>query len=322
MNYRISQAPMMDWSTPHQRYFMRQITKHTLLYTEMVTARALVHGDAEKLLWHSPEEYPLALQLGGNEPELLYKACQIANKYPYFEINLNLGCPSDRVKSGAFGAALMADPVRVRECLMAMLDSGAAVGAKIRIGIDDQDPDETLLPFVSHLSDLPLKTLTVHARKAMLKGLSPKQNREIPPLDYSQAVRIKNEHPNQQVILNGGLVDLKQDQQWLESLDGIMYGRHAYHSPWSLHRADPLYFNQTAPSQSPFEAVRNCFPYLEARLSEGMFLGHFSRHILGLFQGQPGARNFRRILSEQGNRPGSGIHTIEHALEQIVEEPQ
>lgn len=311
---------MMDWSTQHQRYFMRKITRNTLLYTEMVTANALIHGDPEILLAHSPEEYPLALQLGGNEPESLYKACQIAEHFPWYEINLNLGCPSDRVKSGAFGASLMADPERVRECLSAMLESGQPVGAKIRIGIDDQNPDETLLPFVSRIADLPLQTLTIHARKAILSGLSPKQNREIPPLDYTQAIRVKQAFPNQTVVLNGGLTDLKNDRTWLEPLDGVMYGRHAYQNPWEMCDADPLYFDQPSPYQTPHEALRACYPYLEQKLTDGMYLGHFTRHILGLFQGVPGAKRFRRTLSEQANQPGAGLHTIEQALNSLSQD--
>ena len=311
---------MMDWSTQHQRYFMRQITRKTLLYTEMVTANALIHGNPEILLAHSPEEYPLALQLGGNDPESLNKACQIASNFPWFEINLNLGCPSDRVKSGAFGASMMSDPMRVRECLSAMIQSGVPVGAKIRIGIDDQDPDETLLPFVEHLADLPLRTLTIHARKAILKGLSPKQNREIPPLDYDQALRVKTAFPHQCVVLNGGLNDLARDAQWIEPLDGVMYGRHAYQNPWSMQAADPRYFGVSAPHQHPKDALRACYPYLEEKLSKGMYLGHFTRHILGLFQGVPGAKNFRRTLSEQANQPGAGIHTIESALSHLAQD--
>ena len=312
---------MMDWSTPHQRFFLRQITQRTLLYTEMVTANALIHGDAEKLLDHSPEEYPLALQLGGNEPEALAKACQIAKQFNWYEINLNLGCPSDRVQSGAFGASMMADPVRVHECLAAMADSGAPVGAKIRIGIDEQDPDQTLLPFVEKIAGLPLKTLTIHARKAILKGLSPKQNREIPPLDYSQAIKVKAAFPHLNCVLNGGLVDVEQDHRWLDSLDGVMYGRHAYHSPWAMAKADPIYFDQPAPHSTPDQAVRACYPYLENKLSQGMYLGHFTRHILGLYQGVPGAKQFRRTLSEQANKAGSGIHTIETALSHVMQDP-
>ena len=311
---------MMDWSTPHQRFFLRQITRRTLLYTEMVTANALIHGDPEKLLWHSPEEYPLALQLGGNEPESLAKACQIAKHFDWYEINLNLGCPSDRVQSGAFGASMMADPIRVKECLSAMIESGVRVGAKIRIGIDDQDPDETLLPFVDSIAGLGLKTLTVHARKAILKGLSPKQNREIPPLDYQQAIRIKEAFKHLQVILNGGLTDLAKDHAWVGPLDGVMYGRHAYHSPWEMAQADPLYFGQAAPHATPDQALRACYPYLEKQLSQGMYLGHFTRHILGLYQGVTGAKQFRRTLSENAHRPDSGIHTIEAALSHVLQE--
>lgn len=308
---------MMDWSTPHQRYFMRQITRQTLLYTEMVTANALIHGDAEKLLSHSPEEYPLALQIGGNDPESLNKACQIAKQYPWFEINLNLGCPSDRVQSGAFGASMMADPARVRECLSAMADTGVAVGAKIRIGIDDQNPDETLLPFVEQIAGLPLKTLTIHARKAILKGLSPKQNREIPPLDYSQATRVKETFPHLCVVLNGGLTDLTADHQWITPLDGVMYGRHAYHSPWEMAAADPVFFGQPAPHASEQDALRACFGYIETQLSQGMYLSHFTRHIMGLFQGIPGAKQFRRTLSEEAHKPGADLSTIERALTQV-----
>ena len=318
--HTISQAPMMDWSTRHQRVFMRSITRQSLLYTEMVTAPALVFGDAERLLEHNPAEYPLALQLGGSDPEQLAAATRIAAQHPYYEINLNLGCPSDRVQSGQFGASLMADPVRVRECLQAMASASGPIpiSAKIRIGIDEQDPDKTLLPFVEHIADLNLNTLTVHARKAILKGLSPKQNREIPPLQPERAADIKRAMPHLTVVLNGQLENPAVDSAWLNRLDGLMYGRAAYHTPWCLADVDRSIFGGSAPHDSPEEALRSCYGYLEGELSKGVPLAHFTRHVLGLFKDRPGARNYRRTLTEDAHKPGAGIDVIERALAHLT----
>ena len=315
----ISQAPMMDWSTRHQRVFLRAITRHALLYTEMVTAPALVFGDADRLLQHHPIEYPLALQLGGSDPEQLAKATAIAAQHPYYEINLNLGCPSDRVQSGQFGASLMADPGRVHECLQAMKSASGdiPISAKIRIGIDDQDPDITLLPFVEKISNLDLNTLTVHARKAILKGLSPKQNREIPPLQAHRAVDIKRAFPHLRVVLNGELKDPAADAHWLQELDGLMYGRAAYHTPWCLAGVDTDFFNTAARTTTSAEALRSCYAYINHELTQGMPLSHFTRHILGLFKDQPGARLYRRTLTEDAHKPGAGIEVIERALNHL-----
>ena len=319
--HSVSQAPMMDWSTRHQRRFMRSISRHALLYTEMVTAKALIHGNHEALLKHSPEEYPLALQLGGSDPEELAKATQLAGQHKYYEINLNLGCPSDRVQSGRFGACLMAEPELVKECLSAMQSAtNIPISAKIRIGIDNQDPDETLIPFVEKLLPLKLANITIHARKALLNGLSPKQNREIPELQPWRAFDLKARFPEQVFILNGQLDDPVKDHALLKDVDGLMYGRAAYHTPWIFSDVDPTFFATQQPYATREAALRSCFDYLQHELDQGVYLSHFTRHILGLFHGMPRSRLFRRHLSESAHKPGADLSVIEEAL-RFVGEP-
>lgn len=311
---------MMDWSTRHQRRFMRSISQHALLYTEMITAKALIHGDAETLLKHDPAEYPLALQLGGSDPEELAKATQIASQYPYYEINLNLGCPSDRVQSGRFGACLMAEPNLVAECLSAMQSAThLPVSAKIRLGIDDQNPDETLVPFVEKLLPLRLHSITVHARKALLSGLSPKENRQIPELQPWRAFDLKAQFPEQTFILNGELSNPMEDQQALSRLDGLMYGRAAYYTPWIFSSVDAALFNQPTQHETRQAALRSCFDYVQRQIDQGVYLSHFTRHVLGLFHGLPNARLFRRYLSENAHKPGADLLTLEKALSFVGE---
>lgn len=318
---RFSIAPMMDWTDRHCRAFHRTLTKRALLYTEMVTSAAVMHGDRERLLGFSPDEHPVALQLGGSDPAELAAAARIGADLGYDEINLNVGCPSDRVQSGRFGACLMAEPQLVGECLAAM---GAAVQVpvtlKCRLGIDDQDPEESLFATVDAARAAGVKLVIVHARKAWLKGLSPKENREIPPLDYALVRRLKRERPDLTVILNGGLADLDHALAESEGLDGVMLGRAAYHTPALLGEVDRRLFDAAAPVVSPREAVEAFLPYIAARLAEGVRLAAMTRHILGLFHGARGARSWRRVLTVEAIRPGAGVEVVRQALAAVSEE--
>jgi tRNA-dihydrouridine synthase A len=305
---------MMDWTDRHCRYFHRMMTCHALLYTEMVTAQAIRHGDRDRLLGFDPREMPVALQLGGSEPELLSEAARIGEDYGYSEINLNIGCPSDRVQHGRFGACLMAEPALVARCWEAMQRAvRVPVTVKCRIGIDDQDEERDLDVFVAAVAGAGCRTFIVHARKAWLKGLSPKENREIPPLDYGRVHRLKQAFPNLTVILNGGLSDLAADVRHLTDLDGLMYGREAYHNPWMLSRVDPLFIGKPSPASTRENLLQQLHPYIERQLSRGVPLHAMTRHMLGLFHGQPGGRHWRRLLS--GPERGVGLPLIERALD-------
>jgi len=306
---------MMEWTDRHCRYFLRQISRHCRLYSEMVTSAALLRGDPERLLGFHPAEHPLALQLGGSDPVELAQAARLGEAYGYDEINLNLGCPSDRVRSGRFGACLMAQPERVADCVAAMSASVAVpVTVKTRIGIDDQDSYEALAAFVERLAGAGCRTFIVHARKAILKGLSPKENRTIPPLRYDVVYRLKNEFPGLAIVLNGGIRHLEEAALHLGHVDGVMVGREAYHNPWVLSRVDARFFAD--PSEIPDRAliVERMLPYIERELSAGAELKHITRHMLGLFQGVPGARTWRRRLSEHAQRAGAGPEVILDAL--------
>lgn len=319
--HRFSTAPMMEWTDRHWRMFARQLTRRALLYTEMVTAQALVHGNLDYLTAHHPDEYPLALQIGGSDPEVLRQATERVRALGFCEINLNLGCPSDRVRAGCFGAALMADPERVSDCLMAMQNGSGSKGpeitAKIRLGIDDQPIEETLPRFVEMLRRAGIARVIVHARIAILGGLSPKQNRDIPPLRYDLVHALKRQFPDLKIILNGGLNTLTECQTEGQGLDGVMVGRAAYHNPQLLMSVDPLMYHAEAPHQNARDALLAYRPYVESQLQAGFPLKHLSRHLVGLYHLVPGARRFRQVLSEEGHRPGADWGVIARALDQI-----
>ncbi len=319
--FRFSTAPMMEWTDRHWRVFARTLTGKALLYTEMVTAQALIHGDLERLTEHSPAEHPLALQIGGSNPDELYQATNRVKDMGFYEINLNLGCPSDRVQAGCFGATLMANPKRVSECLSAMRDAsgsnGPKITAKIRLGIDDQNPEYTLPYFMSMLNDSEINHVIIHARKAILGGLSPKQNREIPPLNYELVHQMKKQFPEMEIVLNGGLKTIRQCQAELGSLDGVMIGRAAYQTPQILLEVDRQFFHEDPPNRNAFNALLSYRSYVENALALGFPLKHLTRHLVGLYHQVPGARNYRRILSERAHLPGADWTVIEDALAAI-----
>ena len=314
---RLSIAPMMDWTDRHCRFFHRLISARALLYTEMVTAPALVRGGALHLLDHSPEEHPVALQLGGSDPAELAQAARLGAAAGYDEINLNCGCPSDRVQSGTFGAVLMKDPALVARCVAEMQDAVTVpVTVKCRIGVDDQDPEHVLPEFLAQIVAAGCERVTIHARKAWLQGLNPKENRDVPPLDYDLVHRMKQLFPNLHISLNGGIADLDGVLAALDGgLDGAMVGRAAYHQPWDiLGRADERVFGDRPSGQTPHDVARAMLPYIEAHLTAGGRLHQVTRHMLGLFHGQPGARAWRRILSEGATAEGAGPELVEEAL--------
>ncbi|MCX8509815.1 MAG: tRNA dihydrouridine(20/20a) synthase DusA [Rhodobacteraceae bacterium] len=316
---RYSVAPMMDWTDRHCRYFHRQLSRHTLLYTEMVTAQAIIHGPRDRLLAHDADEHPVALQLGGSDPVLLSQAVRLAAPYGYDEINLNVGCPSDRVKSGCFGAILMKSPDLVADCVAAMVAaSPVEVTVKCRIGVDDQRPEEVLPAFLAKIAAAGVRRVTVHARKAWLQGLSPKENREIPPLDYPLVLAMKRAFPQLHLSLNGGVTSLAQAKALLDDgLDGVMIGRAAYHEPWDLLAgADAALFGATRPP-APDAVLDKMRPYIERHLLAGGRLHQITRHMLGLFHGRPGARHWRRVLSERANAEGAGPEVLDAALRQM-----
>jgi tRNA-dihydrouridine synthase A len=320
---RFSVAPMMDWTDRHCRAFHRVLTRRALLYTEMAVDQALIHGDPERLIGFDPAEHPVAVQLGGAEPETLAQASKIAESFGYAEINLNVGCPSDRVQSGCFGARLMLEPERVRDCLIAMREAvSVPVTVKHRLGVDDQDPETTLLSFVNTVARSGVTSFTVHARKAWLKGLSPKENRDIPPLEYGLVHRLKSERPDLEIILNGGLKTLDEALENTYGLDGAMVGRAAYQTPWMLSEVDRRLFGEPDPLSEPVEAVLAYRPYVERQLGDGVKLHAITRHMLGLFAGRPGARKWRQILSADANKPGADWRVVERALEAVIEAPE
>jgi tRNA-dihydrouridine synthase A len=309
---------MMDWTDRHCRVFHRHLTRYALLYTEMVTAQAIRHGDRLRLLGFDPLEQPVALQLGGSDPALLSEAARIGEDHGYCEINLNIGCPSDRVQEGRFGACLMAEPQLVADCVAAMrLAVKIPVTVKCRIGIDDQDETESLDRFVEAVAATACDTFIIHARKAWLKGLSPKENREIPPLNYARVHKLKADFPHLSIILNGGLASLAQAKDEMCGLDGVMLGRAAYHTPWLLADVDRMFFQKTNPLTNRIDAVTGMFPYIEEQLRRGELLSKMTRHMLGLFHGQPGGRHWRQIISEQSHLPGAGIDVLRRGLDAI-----
>jgi tRNA-dihydrouridine synthase A len=312
---------MMDWTDRHCRYLHRLLSRETLLYTEMVTAAAVIHGDRARLLGFDPAEHPVALQLGGSDPAELAEAARIGADFGYDEINLNVGCPSDRVQSGCFGAVLMERPDLVADCVAAMIAaSPVEVTVKCRIGVDDQDPREALPDFLSRVAAAGLRRVTIHARKAWLQGLSPKENRDVPPLDYGLVHDMKAAFPALHVSINGGIGSLAEAKAQLQAgVDGVMIGRAAYHAPADiLGRADAEIFGESTPARSAEAAVRDMLPYIEAHLAAGGKLHQVTRHMLGLFAGRPGARAWKRTLSEGSHRHGAGPALVEHALSHVT----
>ncbi len=313
--WRLSIAPMMDWTDRHCRYFLRQISRRSLLYTEMITTGAVLHGDRGRLLAFDPAEHPVALQLGGADPGALSDCARIAEGMGYDEVNLNVGCPSDRVQSGRFGACLMAEPALVARCVAAMRAAvDIPVTVKSRIAIDALDEWDTLRGFVETVADAGCTRFIVHARKALLSGLSPKENRDIPPLRYDLVYALKAARPDLTVILNGGIDTHAAIAEHLRHVDGVMLGRAAYRNPYMLAEADYRYFGATEPSPTRHQVVEAILPYIEAELAAGTPLLAMSRHLTGLFQSMPGARGWRRHLSENAHRRGSGIEVIRDAL--------
>jgi len=311
---RFSVAPMLDWTDRHCRYFHRLLTRHALLYTEMVTTGAILHGRGDYLAFNEAE-HPLALQLGGCDPEALARCAQVAQHRGYDEINLNVGCPSDRVQNGRFGACLMAEPALVARCVEAMRQAAAIpVTVKTRIGIDHQDSYAFLCEFIETVAARGCDTFIVHARKAWLSGLSPKENREVPPLDYARVYRLKQDYPQLSISVNGGVTTLEQCESHLEQLDGVMVGREAYSNPYLLAEVDQRLYGDGASRPSRHQVVERMIPYIEAELAKGNQLSHITRHMLGIFQGMPGARAWRRYLSEHAHRRGAGIEVLRCAL--------
>ena len=311
----LSVAPMMAWTDRHFRRFVRELTAETRLYTAMVTTGALLHGDVERHLAFDEREHPLVLQLGGDDPAALAGCAELAQRWGFDELNLNVGCPSDRVQRGRFGACLMAQPELVAEAVRAMRAACALpVTVKHRLGIDDLDDDVHLARFVDTLAAAGVDGLVVHARKAWLSGLSPKANRSVPPLQPERVLRLKRERPWLRIELNGGVRDVGQAQAWLGAVDGVMIGRAAYERPWLLAEADARLFARPGPAQNREQALRGYLPYVEARLQAGTPLSAISRHLLGLFAGRPGARAYRRVISERAHRPGAGPEVLEAAL--------
>lgn len=315
----LSVAPMMDRTDRHFRYFMRQITRHTLLYTEMVTAQAILRGDRDHLLGFTPEEHPVILQVGGDDPTELATCARIAADYGYDGINLNVGCPSDRVQNGHFGACLMAYPQRVAACVAAMVGaSPLPVSVKHRIGIDDLDSYEHLAQFVTTVAPAGCRWFTVHARKAWLQGLSPKENRTVPPLRYGDVYRLKQDFPHLAIEINGGVMDLAQVANHLQRVDGVMVGRAAYDVPYLFAEADHQFWGVPPQPPSRQQVVAAMIPYIDHWTSRGLKLNKITRHLLMLYHGQPGSRRWRQILTEESPKPGAGVEVVHQALEAVL----
>jgi tRNA-dihydrouridine synthase A len=313
---------MMDWTDRHCRYFLRLLSRRALLYTEMVSTGALLHGDTHRLLAFDAAEQPLALQLGGSDPAELAACSRLGQSAGYGEINLNVGCPSDRVQHYKMGACLMAEPGLVADCIKAMQDAvDIPVTVKCRIGIDELDSQEYLDAFLATVAASGCRSFIIHARIALLQGLSPKENREIPPLNYARVHRVKQQHPELEITINGGIRTLEECQQQLEHVDGVMLGREAYHNPWLLQGVDSLLFGDTPVTATRFDVIEAFYPYVERRMREGALLHHLTRHVLGLFQGVPGGKRFRRHLSEQAHRKGAGLDVLRAAVALVADCP-
>ena len=311
---------MMEWTDRHCRFFHRLLTRRALIYTEMLTTGAVLRGDRARLLGFDPFEHPVALQLGGSDAKALSASARIGEEFGYDEINLNVGCPSDRVQEGRFGACLMAEPALVADCVAAMKAAvKIPVTVKCRLGVDEQDPEQALFSFAEVVKAAGADALIVHARKAWLQGLSPRENREVPPLDYAIVHRLKRTHPDFEIVLNGGIASLEQGQAQLAHVDGVMMGRAAYQEPWRLLAVDPLLYGEPAPFASPKAAALALIPYIERELRQGVRLSAITRHVLGLFRSVPGARAFRRHLATEAVKPGAGASVMADALAQVVD---
>jgi tRNA-dihydrouridine synthase A len=311
---------MMDWTTSHYRYFARQLSRRTLLYTEMVTTGALIHGDTARFLRHDPAEYPLALQLGGSNPGELAQCGKLAEQFGFDEVNLNVGCPSDRVQNNMIGACLMGHPNKVAEGVQAMrAATDIPVTVKHRIGINGRESWDELCEFIETVAEAGCRTFIVHARIAVLEGLSPKENRDIPPLKYEWVYKLKAKYPHLEIIINGGIKTFAECHEHLQHTDGVMLGREAYHNPWLLAGVDEAFFGEPGPAASRHQALRAMYPFIERELERGVFLSHMSRHFLGLFHGIPGGRQFRRYISENAHKSGAGLEVIQAALEKVRE---
>lgn len=313
-------APMIDWTDSRCRVFHRLLSRRALLYTEMITTGAVIHGDRDRLLGFDVSEHPVALQLGGSDPRDLASSARIGEQYGYDEINLNVGCPSDRVQDGRFGACLMAEPELVADCVAAMKQAvSVPVTVKCRIGIDDQDPEQALDRLAQATVAAGVDALIVHARKAWLQGLSPKQNRDIPPLDYDRVYRLKAALPNLPIVINGGITSIAEAKAHLAHVDGVMLGRAAYQEPWRLLAVDPELFGEAAPHPNMKAALAALEPYIAAQLARGLRLHAITRHLVGAFQAVPGARAFRRRLAEQGVKPEAGIEVLREAVALVAD---
>jgi tRNA-dihydrouridine synthase A len=311
---------MMEWTDRHCRFFHRLLTRRALIYTEMLTTGAVLHGDRNRLLGFDSAEHPVALQLGGSDPRALAACARIAADFGYDEVNLNVGCPSDRVQEGRFGACLMAEPQLVGDCVAAMKAAvSIPITVKCRIGIDEQDPEEALGTLARIVEAAGVQALIVHARKAWLAGLSPKENREIPPLDYDRVFRLKLEHPKLPIVLNGGVADIEQARHHLDRLDGVMMGRAAYQEPWRLLAVDPMLFDAPAPFVTPKQAAAALIPYIQREVARGTRLHAITRHLHGLFRAVPGARAYRRHLATAAVKPGAGSDVLIEALALVLD---
>jgi tRNA-dihydrouridine synthase A len=319
---RFSIAPMMEWTDRNCRAFHRLLTRRALLYTEMVTCGAVLHGDRARLIGFDPSEQPVALQLGGSDPKALAQCARIAADFGYVEVNLNVGCPSDRVQEGRFGACLMAEPALVGDCVAAMRAAGVLpVTVKCRIGIDDQEPEQALEAMTAAVEAAGVAALIVHARKAWLSGLSPRENRDIPPLDYELVYRLKAAHPRLPIILNGGIRTIEDARDHLARVDGVMMGRAAYQEPWRLMAADPLLFGEAAPHRSMKAAIEALYPYIERERARGVRLHAITRHLHGAFHAVPGARAYRRHLAMLAVKPDAGVAVLAEALTMVLDRP-
>ncbi|WP_375170299.1 tRNA dihydrouridine(20/20a) synthase DusA [Marinobacter sp.] len=317
---RFSVAPMMDWTTSHFRYLARQLSRHALLYTEMVTTGALIHGDTARFLRHDPAEYPLALQLGGSDASELAQCAKLAEQCGFDEVNLNVGCPSDRVQNNMIGACLMGHPDKVAEGVRAMIEAtDLPVTVKHRIGIDGRESWDDLCEFIEKVAAAGCKTFIVHARIAILEGLSPKENREVPPLKYDWVYALKQKYPHLEIIINGGIKTFDECHEHMQHTDGVMLGREAYNNPWLLASVDSEFFDAPEATFTRHDALRAMYPFIESELARGVYLTHMSRHLLGLFHGVPGGRQFRRHISENAHKPGAGLEVIQAALEKVRE---
>ena len=320
LSRRFCVAPMMEWTDRHCRFFHRLLTRRALIYTEMLTTGAVLRGNRAQLLGFDAFEHPVALQLGGSDPAALAQSARIGEEFGYDEINLNVGCPSDRVQEGRFGACLMLEPALVSECVAAMKSAvKIPVTVKCRIGVDEQDPDQALFAFAEAVKVAGADALIVHARKAWLQGLSPRKNREVPPLDYACVHRLKRAHPGLEIVLNGGIANLEQAQAQLAHVDGVMMGRAAYQEPWRLLDVDPALYGEPASFASPKAAALALVPYIEREIAKGVRLHAITRHVLGLFRAVPGARAFRRHLATEAVKPAASASVMADALVQVLD---